>query len=360
VTSPAAGTSTYALLTDGSTVEIRHARPQDVDMVREMHAAMSPDNIYLRFLSPSRHMAEREARRVCREPGPDHEALLAWLGGRLVGVASYEDTGRPGVAEIAFAVADDMHHRGIATLLLEHLVSLARRRELRTFTAATLAENAAMLQVFAQAGLPVQRRSVDGVVELTFPLPGSAGQGLDSYLESVARRESRADVASLRHLLRPASVAVVGASRKPGHVGHAILRNIMSCGFPGSVFAVNSRATRTRTIEGARCVTSVADLPEPVDLAVIAVPPAAVPRVAAECGRQGVRALTVITSGLGHEGADLLRRQRAGDGPERDIRGRSPGARRGRARGAIGRGRSRAPRTAIPAGHRRVLVRVGR
>ena len=306
MTAPALGTSTYALLTDGSTVEIRHARPQDVGAVREMHAAMSPDNMYLRFFSTSQHMAEREARRVCREPGPDHEALLAWLAGRLVGVATYEDAGRPGAAEIAFAVPDDMHHRGIATLLLEHLVSLARRRELRAFTAETLAENAAMLQVFAEAGLPVQRRSADGVIELTFPLPGSAGQDLDSYLESVARRESRADVASLRHLLRPASVAVVGASRKPGNVGHAILRNIMTCGFRGGVYAVNPRATQTRTLEGARCVTSIADLPEPVDLAVIAVPSAAVPQVAAQCGRRGVGALTVITSGLGPEGADLL------------------------------------------------------
>jgi len=306
VTAPALGTSTYALLTDGSTVEIRHARPQDVDAVREMHAAMSPDNMYLRFFSASSHMAEREARRVCREPGPEHDALLAWLGGRLVGVATYEPSGRPGVVEIAFAVPDDMHHRGIATLLLEHLVSLARRRELRAFTAEALPENAAMLRVFAEAGLPVQRRSADGVIQLTFPLPGSADEGLDSYLESVARRESRADVASLRHLLRPASVAVVGASRKPGTVGHAILRNIMRCGFQGSVYAVNPHATQTRTIEGARCVASVADLPELVDLAVIAVPPAVVPQAAAECGRHGVRALLVITPGLGNEGADLL------------------------------------------------------
>ena len=306
MTAPALGTSTYALLTDGSTVEIRHAGPQDVDAAREMHAAMSPDNMYLRFFSASSHMAEREARRVCREPGPDHEALLAWLRGRLVGVASYEATGRPGVAEIAFAVPDDMHHRGIATLLLEHLVSLARRRELQAFTAETLPENAAMLRVFAQAGLPMQRRSADGVVKLTFPLPGHADQGLDSYLESVARREGRAEVTSLRHLLRPASVAVVGANRKPGTVGRAILHNIRSCGFRGKVYAVNPYATQTRTMEGARCLTSVAALPEPVDLAVIAVPPAAVPRVAAECGRHGVRALTVITSGLGSEGADLL------------------------------------------------------
>ena len=124
--------------------------------------------------------------------------------------------------------------------------------------------------------------------------------------ESVALRESRADVAGLRHLLHPASVAVVGAGRRPGTVGRAILRNIMKCGFAGRVYAVNPHATQTRTMEGARCVVSVADLPEAVDLAVLAVPAAGVPRAAAECGRRGVRALTVITSGLGSEGADLL------------------------------------------------------
>jgi acyl-CoA synthetase (NDP forming)/RimJ/RimL family protein N-acetyltransferase len=304
ITRMTSGVSTYALLTDGSTIEIRAAGPADTDAVREMHAAMSPDNIYLRFFSMSPRAAEQEAQRVARRPGLDHAALLAWLSGRLVGVASFESTGKPGVAEIAFSVPDDMHRRGIATLLLEHLVSLARRRGLREFTAETLADNEAMLRVFASAGLPVQRRLADGVVELTFPLPrGDADQSLEAYLESVAVRESRADVASLRRLVRPASVAVVGAGRRPGGPGRAILHNIVSGGFAGSVYAVNPHG---RSMEGVPCLTSVADLPEPVDLAVIAVPAAAVPGVAAECGRRGVSVLTVITSGLGARGADLL------------------------------------------------------
>ena len=99
-----AGASIFALLTDGSTAEIRAAGPQDADAVREMHAAMSPDNLYLRFFSLSPLSAEREARRVCRETSRDHGALLAWLGGRLVGVATYEPAGTAGSAEIAFAV----------------------------------------------------------------------------------------------------------------------------------------------------------------------------------------------------------------------------------------------------------------
>ena len=85
-------TATFALLMDGSTVEIRPGGPQDADAVREMHAALSPENAYLRFFSLSPLNAEREAQRVCREPGPDHAALLAWLGGELAGVASYESS----------------------------------------------------------------------------------------------------------------------------------------------------------------------------------------------------------------------------------------------------------------------------
>ena len=129
----------YALLADGTTVEIREACPDDFDAVRAMHEAMAPDNIYLRFFSYSRQSAETEACRVCRDPDPGtpgSAALLALRDGELVGVASYaEHPGHPGQAEVAFAVADHMHHKGIATLLLEHLVSLAKSRQITTFTA---------------------------------------------------------------------------------------------------------------------------------------------------------------------------------------------------------------------------------
>ena len=60
----------YALLVDGSAVEIRPAGPRDFDGVKAMHEAMSPENIYLRFFSLSRTAADAEARRICREPGP--------------------------------------------------------------------------------------------------------------------------------------------------------------------------------------------------------------------------------------------------------------------------------------------------
>jgi acyl-CoA synthetase (NDP forming)/RimJ/RimL family protein N-acetyltransferase len=293
----------YALLADGSTIEIRHARAEDADAVREMHASLSPDNAYFRFFNLSPQAAEAEARRVCR-PGDDrHAALLALLSGRLVGVATYEATSTPDRAEIAFAVSDDMHGRGVATLLLEHLVSLARQRNLTAFEAVTLSDNYAMQRVFADAGLPVRKRFADGVIELTFLLPAADSARLDSYLDAVAHRASRAESASLRHLFRPASVAVVGAGRRRGSVGREILHNIVAGGFGGEIYAVNPSAA---SMEGITSLKSAAGLPDAVDVAVIAVPPAEVIKVADQCGRRGVRSLVVVTAGLGDSAADLI------------------------------------------------------
>ena len=240
-----ADASTYALLTDGATVEIRAARPQDFDAVRDMHVRMSPDNLYLRFFSMSPAAGEQEARRICRDPAPDHAALLAVLDGEVVGCGSYEQQGASSLsAEVALTVADEMHNRGVGTLLLEHLISMARGRGFRAFRAETLTENALMLKVFADAGLPPQRALADGVYDFTFPLPADeADAALGTYRDAVAERERSADVASLRHVLAPASVAVIGASRRPGSIGRAILQNIVSGGFSGPLYAVNPAGT---------------------------------------------------------------------------------------------------------------------
>jgi acyl-CoA synthetase (NDP forming)/GNAT superfamily N-acetyltransferase len=300
---PEAG-QVYALLADGTTIEIRPAGPGDFDAVKAMHQAMSPDNTYMRFFNISRLAAETEARRICREPVPGKVALLAISDGEVAGAASYVSE-VPGQAEVAFAVADHMHNRGVATLLLEHLVSFASSHQITTFTAETLTENKAMLNVFADAGLPVERHYGDGLFKLTFPLPSAdAGPTLDSYLNAVAARESRAESASLRHVLAPESVAVIGASRRRGTVGRAILDNIRAGQYAGRLYTVNQRA---RQICGERCLPSVLDLPEAVDLAVIAVPAAGVLDVAERCGQRGVRSLVVVTSGLDTAAcADLL------------------------------------------------------
>jgi acyl-CoA synthetase (NDP forming)/GNAT superfamily N-acetyltransferase len=267
---------------------------------------MSADNLYLRFFSMSPDSAEREARRICREPAPDHQALLAVLDGRVVGCTAYEraDAGSR-TADVAFAVADDMHHRGVGTLLLEHLVSLARDRGIRAFTADALSENVPMLRMFADVGLPAHRSLADGVYNFTFPLPtDEADAALSTYRDTVGERERSADVASLRHVLVPASIAVIGASRRRESVGRVILRNVVTGGFQGPVYPVSPHIAE---LDGIGCVPSAAALPDHVDLAVIAVPTGSVLGVAEDCGRRGVKALVVITAGLDGPGrAELL------------------------------------------------------
>jgi acyl-CoA synthetase (NDP forming)/GNAT superfamily N-acetyltransferase len=296
VTALTAPGCSYALLADGTTITIRRARPDDFAQVKRLHDEMSADNLYLRFFSLSRNASEQEARRVTRDDGSLRGALLGFLGEDLVGVASYEPTGQPDTAEVAFAVADQMHHRGVATLLLEHLVSLARANGVHTFTAATLSENIAMLHVFADAGLSATRRLDEGVVEVTMPIPRSAGLGEPSrYLDAVAGREQRADVASLAPLLSPRSAAVIGASYRAGSIGRLILRNIKDAGFAGPLYAVHPDGG---DIDGVPGVPSASALPEAPDLAVLTVPAAATVAAAQECGQRGARSLVVITSGL--------------------------------------------------------------
>ena len=286
----------HALLADGTIMTIRPAGPGDYEAVKGLHEAMSPDNLYFRFFSMSRVAAEKEARRVCREAAPDHGALLGLLGDDLVGVASYELIPGLQAAEIALAVADGMHERGIATLLLEHTVSLARARGVRALTAEALPGNSAVLRLLADSGLAVRRKYGDGMVELSMPVPQNTALGeASAYLDAVAGRDEHADAASLAPLLAPRSAAVVGAVSRPGSIGRRILLNIRDAGFAGALYAVGSQAA---DIEGIPCVASVSALPEAPDLVVVAVPAARVLDVAQECGQRGARSLVVITLGL--------------------------------------------------------------
>ncbi|MDT0457337.1 GNAT family N-acetyltransferase [Streptomyces sp. DSM 41527] len=279
-----------ALLADGSTVRLRPARPEDRGQVMRLYEEMSEDSLRSRFFAMSRRSGEQAADRLCAPSGPGHRTLVAVHGDRLVGVAEYETADDPASAEIALAVADDFHHRGVGTLLLEHLAHTARERGIAVFTADVLADNHLIHKVFADLGLRVTRQfdgtTVRGIIRLA---PD------ERYLSAVDLRARTADTASMQPLLRPRSIAVIGAGTRPGSVGRAILHNLREAHFAGLLHAVNPHAHAVLRIPA---YPSVAGLPHPPDLAVIAIPAAAVPEAAVQCGRAGVRALVVVTSGL--------------------------------------------------------------
>ncbi|HEX6053284.1 MAG TPA: CoA-binding protein, partial [Gemmatimonadaceae bacterium] len=115
-------------------------------------------------------------------------------------------------------------------------------------------------------------------------------------------------IGPLDPILRPRSVAVVGASREPGTIGNQLVVNLVEYGFTGMVFPVNPRASAVHSI---RAYPSVSAIDAPVDMAVIAVPKQHVIGVAEDCATAGVKGIVVISAGfreVGPEGAELERR----------------------------------------------------
>ncbi|WP_456431158.1 CoA-binding protein [Thermosulfuriphilus sp.] len=109
----------------------------------------------------------------------------------------------------------------------------------------------------------------------------------------------------LEKLFNPRSVAVIGASRDPGKVGHDVVRNLLSFGYPGKIYPVNPKAQRILDLP---CYASLKEVPGPVDLAVIAVPVEIVPQVITDCGQKEVPVAVILSAGFkeaGSEGARL-------------------------------------------------------
>jgi len=103
-------------------------------------------------------------------------------------------------------------------------------------------------------------------------------------------------------LLRPTSVAVIGASEVKGKIGNVIVSNLKQYGFKGKIYPVNKKADQIGQIEGLKVYGSVKDIPDQVDLAIISVPAEFVADTMRECGEKGVKAVDVIASGFGETG----------------------------------------------------------
>jgi acyl-CoA synthetase (NDP forming)/GNAT superfamily N-acetyltransferase len=269
--------------------------PDDQDAVRRLHEGMPERDCYFRFFGPIPPRLGDLVLRMSAPVNTRHGSMGAFLDGELVGVAHYEVLADPTTAEVALAVSNTSQAHGVGTLLLEHLVSLARRHGVRRFVAEVLSENGRMLRVFRDSGLPYRQRLDGSVTHVDLVL-----DEIETYLDAMAERERRADTASLRPLLKPGSVVVIGAGRRRGSVGHAVLENIRSGGYSGQVYAVNPHADE---ILGVPSYQTVGDVPTACDLAVLCVPAALVPDVAEQCGQHGVRALVVITAGVTGEPA---------------------------------------------------------
>ena len=286
------------LLADGTIAVIRSAHRRDRDAVLQLHESVSVDTLRLRFFSPNREAGRLYVDHLFAPDNTGSAALVAIIRGRVAGLATAELIS-PDRAEVAFLVADQDRGRGLGSLLLEHLAALGRRHGVSRFEAEVLGDNYGMLRVFRAAGFAATRTTVAGEVEVELRTDASR-----EAVEAADRREWRAAARSLRPLLRPTSVAVVGVRRSAGGFGHGVLDAIRSSSYTGTLHVIHPEA---ESIDGLPTSRTLGDLDGPVDLVVVAVPADGVADVLRDAAAIGAGAAVVISSGFSGAGSDERR-----------------------------------------------------
>jgi acetate---CoA ligase (ADP-forming) len=296
----------HVLLRDGLGLLLRAAVLADVEAVTAFTHRVSRESLRLRFMASMAEVPKAMIDALCSGDFTDHGCVLAVIGEdgaeRVVGLGNYVATGTGRAAEIAFLVEDAFQGRGISTLILERLAGLAAANGFVEVEAEVLPENQAMIRVLNDSGFVVHRVWGADTVHVELPVGGAAAQR-----ERAELRERIAVASSLAPLLRPRVIAVVGASRETNSIGNMIFRHILSGGFAGTVYPVNPQAA---SVHGVRAYPSVSELPEPIDLAVIAVPAEAVQEVAERAVKAGARGLVVMTAGFAEVGPEGAARQK--------------------------------------------------
>ena len=294
---------TDVLLRDGTSLHLRAIRPDDKERLADHFRRLGPESVRHRFFGGKKGLTAHELERFTEPDFDRHVGLVATQQGPagetivVVGRSFRLEPAADGVsrAEFALAVADDWHGRGAGTVMLEHLSRLAAAAGIERFEADVLQDNVGMLRMLAHLGFEVSERTREGVVRALFPvrLTENARRASDA-------RMSAASAESVRALLHPRSVALVGASRRPGTIGHALLQNLKR-GFKGALYPVNPEATE---IEGVRAYPTVAAIGHSLDLGVVAVPAAGVLAAVEDCARAGARGVVVISAGFAEMSAE--------------------------------------------------------
>ncbi len=289
------------LLRDGRAAHIRPIRTEDRELFLEFYDRVSDESKYYRFFSPMPRLSERDTERFITVDNVDRVAFVLTLQDQIIAVGRY-DLIKPGEAEVAFLVEDRHQGRGIGQLLLEHLAQAGRERNVERFVAEVLPDNTRMIQTFRDAGYRVASEYEEGILQLEFSIePTETAIGLMSV------REHRAEAASIERFFNPRSIAVIGASRRQETVGQALVRNVITGDFTGRVYAVNPTS---HAVSGLPTYTSVSEIPDDVDVAIVAVPADAVQDVVLDCAAKGVHGLVVVSAGFAETGEEGRVRQR--------------------------------------------------
>ncbi|QAY71251.1 GNAT family N-acetyltransferase [Xylanimonas protaetiae] len=303
------------VLRDGTTTHLRPIRPADADALQRFQVNQSERSSYFRFFAPVRRLSDRELALFTHVDHVDRAALVAVRTSPedpgtqdILGVARY-DVVEPGLAEVAFNIADSVQGVGLGSVLLEHLAAAARERGLRRFTADVLPQNGGMLAVFRDAGYDVRQHLDDGVVTVSVDLDPT-----ERSRQVMADREHRAEARSMQALLTARRVLLVGPGPDtgvPGWAASALLAQRVldaAAADPGDteLFVLDPPAAPG---PDARHVPAWDDVPA-VDLVLLAVPAADAVAAVRRLAGTGARGVVVLSAGFAETGPEGLERRR--------------------------------------------------
>ncbi len=294
------------ILKDGQGVLFRPAFPEDKELVKSFMKRVSRESLRMRFMAAISEVPETVIEKLCKGDFRSEGCLLALVEEgeeeKVVGLGNYVGTGNGRSAEVAFLIEDDYQGKGISTLLLERLAGIAAANGYIEFEAEVLPDNQPMINVFKHSGFQNHHVWHSDTVHIELPVGGSR-----ATWEKAALRERIATAKSLVPLLRPKVIAVVGASRDPEAIGHLIFKNILNAGFRGTIYPVNPQAD---SVNGVKAYSSLSEIPDKIDLVVIAIPADAVQEVAENAVKVGAKALLVVSAGFAEAGEEGARRQK--------------------------------------------------
>lgn len=214
---------------------------------------------------------------------------------QIIAIGNYVRLPRWDTAEVAFFVDDAYHGKGLGTVLLERLAEHAKQQRILTIVATVRPENQPMLDVFRKGGFEPHIAWDEGVMRVE--LPATPSEQARAQAEA---RERTATAASLEPFFRPQSIAVIGASRKAEALGRRVFEQIIRTGFSGPVYPINPYA---RAIAAVRAFPSLLDVPDEIDLAILAIPVDQIHQLVEACAKKRVRAVLVLSAGFAETGA---------------------------------------------------------
>jgi len=296
---------TNVSLEDGSKILLRAIHPEDAEACVSFIHSINGQTKFLRFGHPKEAPSIESLRNFCKVDYASAFVMAAEAvhdGKGMVAIARYYKLPDKNSAELFILVDETYQGRGLGLVIMENLFRFAHSQGISAFETDIPLEHEPIHSLITRFGFHVTKVSEKNISHVVVPIVSTK-----KSIHKEEEEERLATIESLKSILYPKSIAVIGASRYPGTIGYLLVRSLIESGYVGAVYPVNPNI---EVVSSIKTYHSVLAIPGEVEMAILAVPAPVVLKVAEECGQKGVRGLIVISDGFKESGPEGAARER--------------------------------------------------